>query len=115
MLLLRNLWHPQGVHAVGDAIVHYAAPLLFLIDWVVFVPRQALRPSDALTWLAYPFVYAAYTLAHGALSGFYPYPFLDAAALGHPAVLVNMAWLGVGFLALGLGIVVVDRLGPVRR
>ena len=70
---------------------------------------------DAVAWLAVPAVYGAYTLAHGAVSGFYPYPFLDAGVLGVEAVLATMAVFAAGFLALGLGIVAVDHIGASRR
>lgn len=114
-IVLRQLWNPTGLHAVADAIVHDAAPVLTVIDWVVFVPRGRLSWRDAVAWLAVPAVYGAYTLAHGAVSGFYPYPFLDAGVLGVEAVLATMAVFAAGFLALGLGIVAVDHIGASRR
>jgi hypothetical protein len=109
VMILRNLWNPTGLQAVGNAIIHYAAPILYLFDWVAFVPRGELRWRDALGWVVFPLLYGLYTLAHGAVSGFYPYPFVDPAS--HVAVLANVGLLVLGLLALGLGIVTVDRFG----
>jgi hypothetical protein len=110
VLLLRHLWSPTGWQAVADAIMHYAAPIIAVVDWVVFVPRGQTRWRHALWWVALPLAYAVYTLAHGAATGFYPYPFVDAAALGLDTVVGHMALILVGFLVLGLSVVLIDRV-----
>lgn len=101
-ILLRHLWSPQGLHYVVDIVLHDLLPMLFLVYWVMHVPKQGLRWTHALLWLTYPSVYFLYTLLYGALDGFYPYPFLNASALGYPRVLTNAAFLLAAFLALGL-------------
>jgi len=73
------------------------------------VPKGTLRAKQVLSWLIFPLVYAGYTFAHGALSGFYPYPFLNVTKLGYPQVLLNCVLLTVGFSLLGLFVVVIDR------
>jgi hypothetical protein len=80
--VLRQLWNPQGWQLVADTIEHVVAPALYVIDWLVFVPKGTLTFRSAFVWLAFPFVYAIYSLIHGAVMGFYPYRFLDVAALG---------------------------------
>jgi hypothetical protein len=116
VLLLRQLWQPEGWQFVADALLHYLMPALYLVHWLLFLPKGTLRPRHALVWLAFPVGFAVYSLIHGALSGFYPYPFIDVAALGYPAVLRNMAGLTLAFAALGLLLVAVDgrlaRRGP---
>jgi hypothetical protein len=109
-LILRHLWSPAGWQAAGEVIVHYAAPIIAVVDWVVFVPRGRTRWRHALWWVALPLAYAVYTLAHGAATGFYPYPFVDAAALGLDTVLGHMALILLGFLVLGLSVVLIDRI-----
>jgi hypothetical protein len=109
-LLLRATWDPQGLQKVVDYTLHYAVPLLMIADWLLFVRKGGLQWRDAFVWLAFPALYGAWTLLHGALSGFYPYPFMDVGELGYPAVLVNMAGLVLGFLVPGLILVGVDRL-----
>jgi hypothetical protein len=49
-------------------------PVLFVIDWLFLVPKQALRLKGWLVWLAFPIIYLVWTFIHGAYSGFYPTP-----------------------------------------
>jgi hypothetical protein len=114
ILLLRQLGSPTGLQALADAILHYGAPVIAVVDWVVFVPRGLTRFRDALAWLAVPLAYAAWTLAHGAVASFYPYPFVDVAALGLRPVLAHMALILAGFLGLGLAVVLIDRTEASR-
>ena len=54
--------------------------------------------------------YAAFSLLHGAVTGFYPYPFLEVRQLGYERVLLNMGLLTAAFAVLGLILVGIDRL-----
>lgn len=107
-LLLRSLWEPKGLQLASDYMLHYVMPLAMLVDWLAFTPRGDLRWGDAATWLVVPSLYGGWTLLHGALSGFYPYPFMDVAALGYAGVLLNMVGLLIGFLVPGLLLVAAD-------
>lgn len=109
-LLLRATWDPRGLQKIVDYALHYVCPIAFLMDWALFVPKGRLKWRDAFVWLAFPAIYGVWTLVHGAFSGFYPYPFMDVGELGYLAVLRNMAFLVVGFLAPGLLLVAIDRL-----
>lgn len=116
VLVLKDLWAPTGLQWVADTLLHYVAPLLFLIDWLVLSRRGALKWHSALAWLGFPFLYAAWTLAHGAHTGCWPYPFMDAGKLGMTRVLFNMAGLTVLFFGLGLVFVLIDHgIGRRRR
>lgn len=107
-LLLRSLWQPRGLQLANDYMLHYVMPIAMLVDWLAFTSRGGLRWRDAAIWLAVPTVYGVWTLVHGAVSGFYPYPFMDVGKLGYPAVLLNMAGLVLGFLLPGLALVALD-------
>jgi hypothetical protein len=112
-LILRHTWQPEGLRWLADALLHYAMPVLFILDWLLFVPRGGLRWGDVASWLVFPLAYAAYTLARGAAFGWYPYPFIDVTALGYAGALTNMAVL-VGVFAL-LGLVTVPLDGWLGR
>ncbi len=45
--------------------------------------------------LLFPLAYGAWTLAHGAATGWYPYPFVDVVDLGYLRVLANIVGLFV--------------------
>jgi len=115
-LLLRKLWDPQGWELVADTIEHIVAPTLYFIDWFLFVPKGTLKFRSAFVWLVFPMAYAVYTVIHGALTGFYPYPFIDESELGYDKMLLNVTGLTVAFGGLGLVLVGVDRaLGRPKR
>ena len=61
-------------------------------------------------WLIYPLAYVAYTLAHGAVMNWYPYPFLDVTQLGYLTVLWHIVVLTCGFFGIGLLISAIDRV-----
>jgi hypothetical protein len=108
-LLLRQLWNPQGMQWVADAILHDVIPVGYVVYWLVFGPRTGLRWKDAVGWLAYPSAYLLYVLARGAVSGLYPYPFMDVKVLGYDGVMVHAAVLLLVFLGMGLLVVAVGR------
>jgi uncharacterized membrane protein len=108
--LLRNTSHIEGWELFFDHVLHYVTPPLFVLDWLVFVPKSAIPWRTGAACLGYPAIYAAWTLGHGAVSGWYPYAFLDVAELGYPQALLNMAGLVVAFLVLELLLVAIGRL-----
>ncbi len=107
--LLAKLWNPQGWQLVADTIEHVVTPALYVIDWVLFVPKGTVKWKSAVVWLGYPLVYAAYSLIHGAVTGYYPYPFINVSNLGYDKVLINMAVLVLVFLGFGVALIGLDR------
>jgi len=108
-ILLRNVWHPEGLFKLADELLHVVNPLLFIIYWVAFVPKEGLKYRNVWPWLWYPFVYFIYVLIRGAISGNYPYPFLDVAKLGYPQVLLTAVILLPIFWAVGALFVFIAR------
>jgi hypothetical protein len=108
-LLLRQLWNPQGAQWVADVLLHSIMPVGYVLYWLLFAPRDGLSWKDAVTWLAFPGVYLVYTLARGAVSGVYPYPFVDVKVLGYAGVLARSAGFLLVFLGMGLLAVAVGR------
>jgi len=108
-LLLRHIWSPQGWQKAADVLLHDAMPMLFVVFWLVLVPKGKLRWSSPVPWLIYPLAYLAVTLVRGAYGAAYPYPFVDVAALGYGRVMLNSLAMTLGFLGLGFVLVCVDR------
>ncbi len=108
-LLLRHIWNPHGAQKAADVLLHDVTPVLYVGYWIFKAPKVELARRLALLWLVYPLTYFAYLLARGAVTGLYPYPFLDAGQLGYPAVLANAAFLTVSCWLLGLGVIRVSR------
>ena len=108
-LLLRQLWNPQGFQWVADVILHDVIPVGYVLYWLLFAPRTGLRWKDAVGWLAYPGAYLVYVLTRGAVSGLYPYPFMDVKVLGYGGVFAHTVVLLLVFLGMGLLVVAVGR------
>lgn len=107
--LLHATWNPQGWSYVANISLHYVMPAAILIDWLAFTPNGRLRWIDAAKWLAFPLIYGGWTLLHGAISGWYPYWFIDAGELGLGRTLLNFGALLVFFSVVGLIVVAIDR------
>ena len=107
--LLAPTWNPQGLALLGNSLLHYVMPAAFVLDWLLFAPKGRLNWKDPAKWLVFPLVYGGWTLIHGALSGWWPYPFVDVGALGLGQVLLNFVGLLIFFLIVGLTVVAIDR------
>lgn len=108
-LLLRRVWNPQGLQLVVDHLLHDAMPLAFLAYWWFAVRKRDVIWSDIPYWLIFPVVYFALTLARGALTGLYPYPFVDAAALGVAQAVINALCVLVGLFVIAAALVGLGR------
>ena len=109
-IVLRGTVHPVGWHRVSDELLHAVCPPLFVLFWVIYVPKQNIDWKDAFSWLWYPFFYLVYILIRGSLSALYPYFFLNAVNLGYPQVFINIAMLMLVFLAFCMLYVFIARL-----
>jgi hypothetical protein len=111
-VLLRPIYHPEGITLVAINLLHYAVPLAYVAFWLAFIPKGRLTLRSAATWLVFPAAFNAYTLVRGAATGWYPYPFLDVTTLGIAAVLRTTAMILIGFAVGGALIVAADRRLP---
>ncbi|WP_245957472.1 Pr6Pr family membrane protein [Chitinophaga flava] len=108
-VVLRLLWQPHGLQKIVDELLHSVIPLLFLLYWALFTARRRMDWKQCWAWLLYPLVYFIFILGRGSFSGFYPYPFVDAARIGIPQVLINALGVAGIFLLLSLLFIGVSR------
>lgn len=106
--ILARLWSPQGAAWWADQGLHSAVPLAVAGWWLGFGAKD-LGWRDLPFWLIWPGVYGAYALLRGGMTGVWPYPFLDADSLGYGAVMLNIAGLLIGFVALGMAEIALAR------
>ena len=100
-LLLRPLLDLDGADYVADKLLHMAVPLLAVIGWAVFGPRPRVDRRTVGLALSWPLAWLAMTLVVGAVSGWYPYPFLDHREPdGVAGVAVSCVGITVFFLLL---------------
>lgn len=104
--ILAPLVHLEGWAYVATIGFHYISPWATLIGWLLFGPRP--RATWATTALAFiwPLLWLVYTFVHGAVTGWYPYPFLDVDTIGFADSVRNSAVI----LAIGVVIAVVITL-----
>jgi hypothetical protein len=112
MTVLRPLLHLEGIERLADIGFHYVAPLLAVGGWLLFGPWPRIDNRCALRSLIWPVAYLVYVLALGALTGWYPYPFINAAMIGYPNAMINSLIIAVLLLGSTAVFHVIDwRLG----
>ena len=108
-LVLRRLWNPQGLQLLVDELLHSVIPVMFFLFWLLYVPKNRLSFKNLWGWLLYPFIYLAAILVRGAVSGFYPYPFLDVNDKGYLKIFINIFVLLGGFLLFSIFLIVIAK------
>jgi hypothetical protein len=95
----------RGWYAVLAAVITASLPAWALAGWLLLGPSPRFdwaRLGWAFLW---PLLWIGYTFAHGAATGWYPYPFLDAHLHGYAIAVRNTA----AVLVLALIIVAILR------
>ncbi|WP_461471919.1 Pr6Pr family membrane protein [Microbacterium sp. HJ5] len=105
-------------------VLHVVLPLYLLVDLLFAGRRRALPWWSLGVFVAYPLGWLLYTMVRGELVGdpsgaapyWYPYPFLDPHGPGGwGSALMYIAGIFVAFLAIGAGIIALDRYRERRR
>jgi hypothetical protein len=102
---------------LSNDLVHVIAPLMAVIDWLLFDVHGRLRWRYPLQWLTYPLAYLAFVLIRGVLvtgpfiypNLHYPYPFLNVDQIGYSGIALNTLIYGVAFWLIGIVFVLADR------
>ncbi|MGX1668147.1 Pr6Pr family membrane protein [Streptomyces sp. NPDC055400] len=85
---------PQ-IHLTGVALwvtigFHYVSPPATIAGWLLFGPRERIDATTVMRAFAWPVAWIGYTLWRGAITDWYPYPFLDVAERGYGTALRNI-------------------------
>ncbi|MFZ3573123.1 Pr6Pr family membrane protein [Streptomyces sp. BH097] len=83
--------HLEGISLWITVGLHYVAPPMTLVGWLLFGPRGRIDGVSVGWAFVWPALWIAYTLVHGAVTDWYPYPFLDVHARGYGLALRNIA------------------------
>lgn len=79
--------------AWNNTVFHYIMPLAALLDLLIDRPRTSYNFKKSLWWLLFPATFIGYSLTRGALTGWYPYSFLDPSTQGYGSIAVTVAGL----------------------
>jgi hypothetical protein len=102
--LLGNMFDPT-YWRVRNVIMHLVGPMMVVIDFLLFNPKNNLKWRAILESLILPYLYVIVTLIIGLFTNSYPYFFLDVNNIGYSGVLGWVFILTLGFLVLSLALV----------
>lgn len=106
--LLRNIPYEgfQGVQWPNE-VIHVWIPIYIALDWLLASGRPALGWTGLRVVIIYPLAWLAYTMVRGAITAYYPYPFLEPAtgwvSVGAYIVGISAFIIGIAALAIAYG------------
>lgn len=104
--VLAQLVHPTGWALAATIGFHYISPWATLVGWLLFGPRPRMSWGTCLAAFLWPVLWLVYTFINGAVTGWYPYPFLNVTLIGYADSIRNCLIV----LAIGVVIAVVLTL-----
>lgn len=88
-----------------NIVLHYILPIVAVIDWLAWPPKNRLPFSIVFWWMIWPAAYSIFSVVRGAIDGIYPYFFYNPAAVGgYGGVAGLCAVMLVGFFVLGVAV-----------
>ncbi|MES2092601.1 MAG: Pr6Pr family membrane protein [Actinomycetota bacterium] len=117
-VLLRNIPGDGGYEPPRwcNEVMHVWVPIFIVLDWVI-APGAARVPWKRL-WLvvSFPLAWLAFTMLRGAITGWYPYPFLEPDGPGGiGSVLVYVIGIAAFIVAVASAAIGLARLGSRRH
>jgi lysylphosphatidylglycerol synthetase-like protein (DUF2156 family) len=90
-VVLAAIYRPTGLAWWTNLGLHYAVPVLAVLGWALLGPFGRITWGTVAWAVVWPVAWTLFTLAQGALTGWYPYGFLDVGKLGYGGALRNLA------------------------
>jgi len=108
--MLAPLYDFEGLLAIGNVLLHYVCPILYLGWWLAFAPHGTLRYRDIPLMLIPGLIYVAWVLIRGGLwANEYPYAILDPRQGGYAGVAIGVAIILVAISIFSAILVTLDR------
>lgn len=113
----RRLVTPRSRGTEGWALAatigfHYIAPWATVLAWLILGPRPRMGWKAFGLAFIWPVLWIGYTFIHGAVTSWYPYPFLDVVKIGYPDSIRNSLMVLVIAVVLAVVYVVLDEKLP---
>jgi hypothetical protein len=90
--VLAKIHEPHGWQETStNTVFHYVAPIMMVVGWLLFGPRPRIDRRTIALALLWPAAWVVYILVYGAITNWYPYPFLDVITHGYGRVIANAA------------------------
>jgi len=84
--LLSATHHPVGIDKITNVIMHYITPMLFTLFWITSRHIGALKWRDLYKFILFPMAFLVFTYMKAAITGEYPYDFLNYSLNGFSGV-----------------------------
>lgn len=95
----------------SNEVLHAIAPAYMVVVWFLAPNRGRVPWRRSWMLLIFPVAWAIYTMIRGAVTGWYPYPFLNPAQDGgYLAVTAYVVGIAVAIGLIGAVVVVISRL-----
>lgn len=94
-------------------LMHYIAPIMFVVDWLLW-GRHRVAWRDGLLWVLYPLAYGVVMVTRGllfpAIHNRFPYFFVDPITDGWGAMLLGMLQVLVFVLVISAAVIGLGKL-----
>lgn len=111
--VLAKVHEPNGwQETFTNDVFHYIVPIMMVAGWVLFGPRPRIEVRTMGLAILWPVLWVVYTLIHGAITSWYPYPFVDVISHGYALVFVNAVLVVVVLLVVTVLFWLGDRRLP---
>lgn len=107
-----QIYH-NNYEILGDMLTHKITPLLVLLDLILNPFSHAISWKKSLAWISFPLIWLTYTFVRGALTGWYPYFFINPN--------LEPGWTGVIKYCLGITVailalcILVSKIGSRKK
>lgn len=113
-LLLAGLENVELTAVPWDnTVLHYIMPIAVAALWLIDPPKQKFSYVKSLLWMLFPLGYGVYTWIRGAITGWYPYPFMNPEVSGIKGLVIVS--VGIAVLSALLGWVLVWRVNQAVK
>ncbi len=110
---------------VRNFLVHYIAPIGFILDTIIFDPKKQYRLTDPLFWTTVPVLYCILAIVNGLVIKLnvpnspdspFPYFFININKFGIEKVILNIVSIAIGYIIVGYVLYVLKRfIGKVNK
>jgi hypothetical protein len=111
---IKNIWQ-----LITDLCLHYIVPIIYVVDWILFFPKDKTTWKLPLISLFWPIIYCIFVYIRAFFgsefyTGYgmskYPYIFLDIDKIGILSVCLWILGLAVAHISLGYLFIAINKL-----
>ncbi len=108
-VLLAPMMSIEYLLSFSNISLHYAIPILFIIDFVLTEKIVKYEWKLIIYWLIYPIGYLIFAVIYGTFTGDYIYPFLNINVLGQVGFIISIGLVGIFFIVLSAIYIIINH------